>query len=231
MRILLYSEHRYPSDDRVGQGNQSALGALRRSAAYPRFDRPRSGRTRSPGLLLLDRMRRRSAGRGHPHEFAARGRRRVPQHPPRRAAVDRDPASRNGRSPPPNTVFVSQSLAGLYGSSRYVRNGLDPDDYIYSETKDDYFLFLASMQGNQHPDKYRKKGLHVALELAKIGFRLIVAGTARDPALLEEIQRVCRDAGAVFVGDVRGRPKAELLAAPKRSSSRLRFTRDSRWSS
>ena len=30
---------------------------------------------------------------------------------------------------------------------RFVRNGLDPADYIYSETKEDYILYLASMQG------------------------------------------------------------------------------------
>src|SRR6185503_7342025 len=37
-----------------------------------------------------------------------------------------------------NWIFVSRALANSHGRHRYVLNGIDPADYIYSETKDDY---------------------------------------------------------------------------------------------
>src|SRR5262245_1984974 len=36
-----------------------------------------------------------------------------------------------------NWIFVSRTLAETYGSSRFVLNGIDPSELIYSETKDD----------------------------------------------------------------------------------------------
>jgi glycosyltransferase involved in cell wall biosynthesis len=117
---------------------------------------------------------------------------------------------------PDHLVYVSRSLAALHGSTRFVRNGLDPADYIYSETKDDYLLFLAGMQGNFHHLKYRLKGLDVALLLAsRLGFKLVVAGTARDQDILDTVIQMCRESGAIFLGDVRGQAKAELLAGAR----------------
>jgi glycosyltransferase involved in cell wall biosynthesis len=117
---------------------------------------------------------------------------------------------------PDHCVYVSRSLAGLHGSNRFVRNGLDPEDYIYSETKDDYLLFLAGMQGNFHHLKYKFKGLDVALSLASsLGFKLLVAGTARDQEILDTVIQMCEESGATFLGDVRGRAKAELLAGAR----------------
>ena len=110
----------------------------------------------------------------------------------------------------PNWIFVSRTLAQLHGSERFVWNGIDPAEYIYSETKDDYFLFMSTM------DWGTQKGLDVVLALAKkLGLKLVVAGTGESYERIEKVQQLCLDAGARYVGDVRGREKAELLAGAK----------------
>jgi glycosyltransferase involved in cell wall biosynthesis len=117
---------------------------------------------------------------------------------------------------PANGVCVSRTLAATFGSSRYVHNGLDPAEFTYSETKGDYFLFMAGMQGPSIHDIYRHKGLEFALELAtEVGFQLLVAGTTRERVVGDRIAAMCDDAGARYLGDVRGREKAELLAGAR----------------
>jgi glycosyltransferase involved in cell wall biosynthesis len=107
----------------------------------------------------------------------------------------------------PNWVFVSRTTAQAHGSKRFVLNGLSPSDYIYSESKDEYFLFIANM------DRAREKGLDVALALSlRKGFRLIVAGTSTRHETIRHIAECCEDSDAEYVGDLRGRAKAELLA-------------------
>lgn len=55
-------------------------------------------------------------------------------------------------------------------------NDFDLDDFDYSETKDDYFLFLGRVYGG--------KRVHIAVQIAEaVGRRLIVAG----PGSLEGI--------------------------------------------
>src|ERR1700752_1580656 len=109
-----------------------------------------------------------------------------------------------------NWIFVSQTLAHLHGHARYVWNGIDPDEYIYSQTKDDYFLFMSTM------DWGTKKGLDIVLSMAKqLGFKLVIAGTGESYERITQVQEMCRRVGARYVGDVRGREKAELLAGAK----------------
>ena len=109
-----------------------------------------------------------------------------------------------------NWIFVSRTLARLYGRKRYVHNGIDPRDYIYAENKRNYFLFMSSM------DWAFEKGLDRALALASgLGFRLVVAGTSADNAVIRQTEKLCVEAGAEYVGDVRGRRKAELLAGAR----------------
>lgn len=116
---------------------------------------------------------------------------------------ERDPITQNW-------IYVSRTLAQLHGSERYVWNGIDPAEYIYSESKDDYFLFMSTM------DWGTKKGLDVVLSLAKrLGFKLIVAGTGESYERIAKVQEMCDEVGAKYVGDVRGKEKAELLAGAK----------------
>jgi glycosyltransferase involved in cell wall biosynthesis len=121
-----------------------------------------------------------------------------------------------GPQPTRHSIFVSRTLARAYGRDRFVWNGIDPQDFVCSFTKEDYFLFLAAMQGPASKDKYRQKGLEVALGLCKkASIRLIVAGTAIDPAAIDLIGRMCGEAGAEYVGDVRGEEKARLLSGAR----------------
>jgi glycosyltransferase involved in cell wall biosynthesis len=109
-----------------------------------------------------------------------------------------------------NWIFVSRTLARLHGRERYVLNGIDPGAGIYSEKKQDYFLFMSSM------DWEMKKGLDVALSLAtRHRLKLVVAGTGNNYKRIMRITSLCRELGAEYVGDVRGKRKAELLAGAK----------------
>ena len=118
-----------------------------------------------------------------------------------------------GPQPTRHSIFVSRALAHAHHCDRVVWNGIDPQHFTFSFEKEDYFLFLAAMQGPTHKDKYHQKGLEVALELCrKTGTRLIVAGTAIDLAVIDLINRKCAEAGAEYVGDVRGEDKARLLS-------------------
>lgn len=109
-----------------------------------------------------------------------------------------------------NWIFVSRTLARLYGRSRFVHNGIDPAGYRYRERKENYFLFMSSM------DWAVEKGLEIALRLAKeMGFRLIVLGSSGQASVVEKIGALCERAGAEYVGDVRGAEKAELLAGAR----------------
>ena len=109
-----------------------------------------------------------------------------------------------------NWIFVSRTLAQLHGRNRYVLNGIDPSRYMFSESKDDYFLFMSTM------DWGTKKGLDVVLSLAeRLGFKLVVAGTGRDYESIDRVAEMCRKVNAEYVGDVKGTRKAELLAGAK----------------
>jgi glycosyltransferase involved in cell wall biosynthesis len=105
---------------------------------------------------------------------------------------------RPGVPPGPNAIFLSRRHAAQYGSAVFVYNGLDPADYLFRATKDDYDLFLGRL--------HRAKGYRWAIEGAKrSGRRLVVAGGWR-PSLGRRIR---------FVGTVDGGTKARLLAGAR----------------
>jgi glycosyltransferase involved in cell wall biosynthesis len=109
-----------------------------------------------------------------------------------------------------NWIYVSQTLARSHGSQRWVWNGIDPGDFVFSEVKDDYLLFISAA------DWAVEKGLDIALSLSKeIGFQLVVAGTGGDYETIGRVREMCDSASARYVGDVRGTQKAELLAGAK----------------
>ena len=118
-----------------------------------------------------------------------------------------------GKDRPPscdNWIFVSRTLAQLHGRERYVCNGIDPAEYSFSEAKDDYLLFMSSMEWGL------AKGLDVALSLsAELGFKLVVAGASMDQQRINWVAKLCRKAKAEYVGDVRGSAKADLLAGAR----------------
>ncbi len=121
------------------------------------------------------------------------------KHPPRRPWVwTLEGTTAPGTTRPPNTIYVSADHAMRHGSTAFVYNGLDPVDFIYRETKDDYDLFLGRLHSS--------KGWQLAVEGARLAQRrLIVAGGWR-PSLSR---------GLKFAGEVDGTEKAELLAGAR----------------
>jgi glycosyltransferase involved in cell wall biosynthesis len=106
-------------------------------------------------------------------------------------------------------VYVSRNHAERAGSRVFVYNGVDPEEYVYRERKEDYFLFLSKVSR-------RVKGIDAALRLARrLGFRLVVAGGGRwglrkTGGLWDSLR-----ADVHFVGEVGGRRKAELVAGAR----------------
>jgi glycosyltransferase involved in cell wall biosynthesis len=104
-----------------------------------------------------------------------------------------------GETYSPNTVFVSGDHARRHGSTQFVYNGIDPDEFEYRETKDDYFLFLSKAS-------WKVKGLKTAMELSKrTGIKLRIAG-GRGISLNRKIR---------YMGMVGGRKKAKLLSGAR----------------
>jgi glycosyltransferase involved in cell wall biosynthesis len=105
-----------------------------------------------------------------------------------------------------NWIFCSRTLAATYKSSRSVVNGIDPAEFCYSETKRDYFLFVACL------DRALEKGLDVAISLARrIGFKLLVAGSAAKEGVINQIQQMCVGADVELLGDVQGARRAQVF--------------------
>ena len=120
-----------------------------------------------------------------------------------------DPRPR-GVEPDDRWIFVSRTLAESCGRKRFVLNGIDPSEYVYSETKGDYVLFMASM------DAAIGKGLDVALAAARqAGVPIIVAGTGTTEESIAKAERLCAESGARYLGDVQGDEKADLLAGAR----------------
>jgi hypothetical protein len=99
----------------------------------------------------------------------------------------------------PSTVFLSRNHAIRHGSRHYVYSGINLDDFIYREKKENYFLFLAKVS-------WKVKNVNLAIKLAKVmGFKLIVAGG----------WRLSFRRNIKFVGEVDDKEKAGLLAGAK----------------
>jgi glycosyltransferase involved in cell wall biosynthesis len=124
-----------------------------------------------------------------------------------------DPHARgvDGRDAPASWIFVSRTIAAVCGRMRYVTNGVDPSEYLYSDVKSDFVLFMAAV------DRPVAKGLDIALRVAAAArVRLIVTGTAQTAEGIDAVVRMCEASdGAEYIGDVQGAAKAELLAAAR----------------
>ena len=228
MRILLSSEHRYPAFGAVGSGlhprtypsgsgfwihdmlmkGLTELGhevfyLLKQGSAVPL---PTGATLVTEPVWDADILHTISdRDEDLVREWEARGRPWVAT-----CHIDMRSAGMAQRPTTENWIFVSRTLARLHGRERYVLNGIDPAEFIYSETKQNYFLFMSSM------DWEMKKGLDIALSLAaRFRLNLVVAGTGNNYKRILRITSLCRQIGAQYVGDVRGKRKAELLAGAK----------------
>lgn len=228
MRILLSSEHRYPAFGEVGSGLHprtypsgsgfwihdllaKGLGELGHEVFY--LLRGGSAVQMPPGVTLVSEpvwdadILHTISDRDEPliRQWQARNR-------PWVTTCHLDMRTRGFAQQPTteNWIFVSRTLARLHNRTRYVLNGVDPKACIYSESKQNYVMFMSSM------DWEMKKGLDIALSLAaRLRFKLVVAGTGNNYKRIVRITTLCRQLGAHYVGDVRGKRKAELLAGAK----------------
>lgn len=228
MRVLLSSDHRYPAAPRVGAGPRprrfpsassyvlhdllakglAELGhevsyLLRLGASGPMPPGVRHVTAPTPDADILHTIAYHDEGLIEDH--LRRGR-------PWVATCHLDMWARGleRRRTTEAWIFVSRALARRHGRERFVLNGIDPAEYVYSETKDDYLFYMSTM------DWGMKKGLDVVLALARrVGCRVVVAGTGKNCESIRRVAELCREAGATYVGDVRGRRKAELLAGAR----------------
>jgi glycosyltransferase involved in cell wall biosynthesis len=109
-------------------------------------------------------------------------------------------------------IYVSRYLFEQVGHSRgfYVYNGLNPDDFDFSETKQDYLLFLGVLGWH--------KGIHHALEIAeKTKQNLIVAGPVHELEFYQNyvLPKIQRNKQIEYVGEVFGKRKIDLLKNAK----------------
>src|SRR5262249_36689713 len=112
--------------------------------------------------------------------------------------------------PTANKVFVSADHARRAGSRAFVYNGVDPEEYVYRERKEDYLLFLSKVS------RQKKKGVDVALHLARrLGLRLGVAGGRRHNLRARRALWDSSRANVHFCGGVGWRRKAELIAGAR----------------
>jgi glycosyltransferase involved in cell wall biosynthesis len=226
MRILLSSNHRYPGSPVAGSGLAprewpSGSGAIIHDLiakglaelGHEVFYRLPAGAAQPlpAGMHLVDDLAEDAdivhtmSGRDHALLETAKAR-----GIPSVVTCHLDPTVPGRLVPDPirdNWIFVSRTLAHSLNRRRYVLNGIDPLDYQFGAVKQDYFLFIASMDWADH------KGLGLALELArKSGVQIIVAGTAKAKETVAVIANRCHAAGAEYIGDVRGAEKAALFA-------------------
>jgi glycosyltransferase involved in cell wall biosynthesis len=104
--------------------------------------------------------------------------------------------------------FVSDSHRRVCGrpENPYVHNGIDLSEYIYSEDKDDYFLFLGKVDQGA-------KGLALALKVAyELKLKLFIAGDFLNPDYYETTLKRLLDNNVKYIGPVGGQYKAELLS-------------------
>jgi len=122
--------------------------------------------------------------------------RRLPSGPPFLQTVYGN--LKTGEAVPPHTVFLSRNHATRHGATEFVYAGLDPDEFLFQETKHDYDCFIGRL--------HSAKGYQWAIEAAKrTKRRLLLAGGWR-PSFSPRIR---------FVGEVDGKQKRELLAGAR----------------
>jgi glycosyltransferase involved in cell wall biosynthesis len=110
-----------------------------------------------------------------------------------------------------NWIFVSKTHAQSYGRNRYVTNGIDPSEFVFSETKDDYFLFVVANLSD-----LKLKGFEIARSLVReCGIKLIVAGAPPEGESEEHYIQWFKNDGILYIGHVSGNRKAELFAGAK----------------
>jgi len=106
-------------------------------------------------------------------------------------------------------VFVSKFCANIYNSSCYIYNCADSQELIFTDKKDDYFLWIGSTDWGD------EKGLFSSILTAKrMGFKLKIAGGGKNQDIIDYVKSHCNDK-IEYLGFVNGKKKAELISGAK----------------
>ncbi|MDF2959654.1 MAG: hypothetical protein K0S39_1389 [Paenibacillus sp.] len=106
-----------------------------------------------------------------------------------------------------NPVYLSKRHLQLFGQNHgtYVYNGLNPDEYQFSDQKDNYLLYIGAIVGY--------KGVHLAIEAAeRANQKLIIAGPVYDHNYFHQtiIPKLVKP-NIQYVGEVGGQERQNLL--------------------
>lgn len=111
-----------------------------------------------------------------------------------------------------NPIYLCQKALRNVGSNQgyQVYNGINPEDYEFSESKEDYLIFLGIL--------YSHKGINYALDVAeRTGMRLIIAGPLYDIEYYKKAiePRIKANANIRYVGSIGGSERQNLLKHAK----------------
>jgi glycosyltransferase involved in cell wall biosynthesis len=126
--------------------------------------------------------------------------------------METDPNWLNAAKGNPRVICVSKFVADRIGALAYVHACSDHDEFIYKEQKQDYFLYLSSL------DWGLQKGLEIFVNLARKlkNHKFVIAGGTKNALLVDLIKRICiENPNLKYVGEVNGKEKAELFANAK----------------
>lgn len=108
-----------------------------------------------------------------------------------------------------NVICISDFVSKRTGAPAFVWNPSDPADFMYSEIKEDYFLWMAGTDWGE------AKGLWTTIEWAKrLRFNLHIAGGGQNKSTIEKIKSLCDDK-IQYVGVIEGQEKAKTLRDAK----------------
>lgn len=126
--------------------------------------------------------------------------------------MENDPKFLNAVKNHPNVICVSKFVADRLGCQAFVHSCASPEEFDYRETKQNYFLYLASFGWGL------QKGLDVFIQAA-IKFprnEFYVCGSGGHPDFVEYVKFVCgSQKNMKFIGEVNGEIKKNYLANAK----------------
>lgn len=121
--------------------------------------------------------------------------------PDRPYVVTIDGNGQPGEKYHPNTIFVSRNHAERHHAQAFVYNGLDPEEYLFDNDKEDYLVFLGKA-------KWKVKNVKGAIEIAK--------KAAENLHIIGGIKLFLNGWNGIFwEGMIGGERKARLLAKAK----------------
>jgi len=109
----------------------------------------------------------------------------------------------------PHIICISKYISDRLSCPHYVHNCISPEDFIFSDQKDDYFLWMAGTDWGE------AKGLLTSIYLARqYKFNLKIAGTGNNQEMINLIKENCDDK-IEYLGAINGKVKAEVLSKAK----------------